>query len=104
MNLIVLFEPVIKRKINEALGGDVFYELGQPAVSFKLERQEHNLNGRTVCIFGIGYEAKYIAGEITLGEHHDQIEWVDIPTFKPEDYFTGGWLTGVNEYLSKVRT
>jgi ADP-ribose pyrophosphatase YjhB (NUDIX family) len=97
-------ESVIERKINEELGGEFSYVLGQPAVFFRVERQEHNLNVQTVRIFGVGYEAQYTAGEITLGEHHDQTEWVDVPTFKPEDYFTGGWLTGVNEYLSKVRT
>lgn len=97
-------ESVIERKTNEELGGNISYELGQAEVFFRVERQEHNLNGQTVRIFGVGYEAAYKGGEIVLGEHHDQMEWVDVSTFRPEDYFTGGWLVGVNEYIAKLRT
>lgn len=93
-------EAVIARKMDEELGGEVRYELGKPTVFFRVERVEHN-TGETVRIFAIGYEAKYLDGDIKLGEHHDQMEWVDVHTFKPEDYFTGGWLTGVQEYLGK---
>jgi len=49
----------------------------------------------------IGYEALYEGGEVKLGDHHDKYEWVDIKTFKPEDYFVDGWLEGVQEYLAK---
>jgi len=97
-------ESVIERKTNEELGDNISYELGRPEVFFRVERQEHNLNGQTVRIFGVGYEAEYKGGEIVLGEHHDQMEWVDVSTFRPEDYFTGGWLVGVNEYIAKLRT
>lgn len=97
-------ESVIKRKTHEELGGNISYELGQPEVFFRVERQEHNLNGQTVRIFGVGYEAEYMGGRIVLGVHHDQMEWVDLSTFRPEDYFTGGLLVGVNEYLAKLRT
>lgn len=95
-------EAVIERKIKEELGGQVVYELGEPSVFFRVERLEHNTQ-EMVRIFGIGYTATYMSGEISLGDHHDQMEWVDINTFVPEDYFTGGWLTGVQEYLAKVR-
>lgn len=37
-----------------------------------------------------------------LGDHHDTYEWVDIKTFKPEEYFVGGWLVGVKEYQAKA--
>ena len=97
-------ESVIERKINEELGEAATFELGSPAVFFKVERQEHDLNGQTVRIFGIGYNAQYKGGEIRLGEHHDKMEWVDIETFRPEDYFKGGWLAGVQEYIARLRT
>lgn len=96
-------ESVISRKINEELGSDVKYDLGEPQVFFRVERLEHNTQ-EMVRIFGIGYAATYLGGEVRLGDHHDQMEWVDINTFKPEEYFTGGWLTGVQEYLQKTRT
>lgn len=95
-------ESVIERKMGEELGGDVRYELGEPQVFFRVERLEHNTQG-IVRIFAVGYDAQYLGGEVRLGDHHDQMEWVDISTFKPEDYFAGGWLTGVQEYLNKIR-
>ena len=96
-------ESVIERKVREELGDQVSYVLGQPVVFFRVERHEHNLGGQIVRIFAVGYEAQYTGGEIALGEHHDQMEWVDVATCKPEEYFTGGWLVGVSEYLAKVR-
>lgn len=92
---------VIKRKINEELGSDFKYSYGDPTVFFRVERNEHCLDNKTVRIFGIGYDAMYEGGEIKLGEHHDTYEWVDVHTFNPEDYFVDGWLEGVKEYLAK---
>ena len=93
-------EAVIKRKISEELGDKVRYELGAPKTFFRVERMEAGLNKR-VRIFGLGYEAAYKGGEIKLWQHHDQMQWVDIRQFKPEDYFTTGWLEGVQDYLAK---
>ncbi len=94
-------ETVIERKIKEELGADVRYLLGQPSVFFRVERREAGLNGKLVRIFAIGYEAVYIDGEVKLGDHHDRLDWVDINTFKPEEYFKGGWENGIQDYLSK---
>lgn len=99
------FASVIARKMKEELGEDVRYEVTStaPEILFRVQRVEHSTQ-QTVRIFALGYEAKYLGGEIKLGDHHDQMEWVDVNNFKPEDYFTGGWLTGVQEYLkTKVR-
>ena len=97
-------ESVIKRKVKEELGKNVKYSLGAQKVFFRVKRHEHGLNGQEVKIFGIGYEANYLGGEISLGDHHDKMEWVDLSTFKPESYFSGGWLTGVQEYLTVKRS
>jgi len=94
-------ESVIQRKISEELGPDIKYKLGEPKVFFRHERKEQRL-GETVRIFAIGYEAQYLGGEVQLGDHHDKLEWVNVKTFKPEDYFTGGWLKGIKEYLELV--
>ncbi len=94
-------EKVIERKVQEELGNSLKYELGEPKIFFRVERAEHGLGGQIVRIFAVGYDAKYTSGEIKLGEHHDKMEWVDLKSFKPENYFTGGWLTGVKEYLGK---
>jgi ADP-ribose pyrophosphatase YjhB (NUDIX family) len=94
-------ESVIQRKVREELGDQIRYMLGVPQVFFRVERQEHDQDGQTVRIFGIGYAAKYEGGDIKMGKHHDQMEWVDVRSFNPADYFTGGWLDGVKEYLAK---
>ena len=92
-------ESVIERKVKEELGPDVKYELGEPKIFFRVERAEHGLGGQMVRIFAVGYEARLKSGKPRLGDHHDKMEWVDTGTFKPEDYFTGGWLVGVKDYL-----
>ncbi len=90
---------VLKRKMTEEVGESVEYELGKPVVFFRHERPEASKQGEMVRIFGVGYEGKFAAGEVALSELHTQSEWVDIATFQPEKYFTGGWLKGVQEYL-----
>lgn len=96
-------EKVIERKIREELGAEVTYTLGAPVVFFRHERIEETDNV-PVRIFGIGYEARFDGGEICLGEHHAEFTWVDIGTFDPESYFTGGWKVGVKAYLDKKRS
>lgn len=94
-------EAVIERKVREELGLAVQYELGDPKVFFRVEREEEGMNGQKVRIFAVGYEAKYKGGEVMLGKNHDQHEWVVVRSFEPEQYFKGGWLTGVQEYLAE---
>ncbi len=98
------FESVIARKMQEELGDAVRYEVTStaPEILFRVERLEHG-SQQMVRIFALGYTAKYLGGEIKLGDHHDQMEWVDVKTFNPEDYFTGGWLTGIQEYIAKQK-
>lgn len=95
-------ETVIERKIYEELGDSVQYTVGKPVVFFRVERKEHNLDNQLVRIFSVGYEAQFKGGKIKLGEHHNKMEWVDVYSFKPEQYFTGGWLEGVQDYLKTL--
>jgi len=94
------FEDIISRKMSEEVGENVKYEIGKPLVFFRHERIEASPGNPTVRIFAIGYSANWKAGEIKLSERHTEMTWVDIKTFKPEEYFKGGWLKGVQEYLN----
>lgn len=94
-------EAVLERKITEELGPNIHYRMGNPQVFFRVERTEHDETPHTVHIFGIGYEVFYEGGEIQLGEHHDQLEWVSVIDFEPQKYLTTGWLEGVEEYLKR---
>lgn len=92
-------ETVIDRKMNEELGDKVKYgSVTQNGVFFRVERLEHDLN-KKVRIFAIGYEAEYRGGNIVLGKHMDDYEWVDVTKFNPKEYFMGGWLEGVEDYI-----
>ena len=95
-------DEVIKRKISEELGDTMQYEIGKPVVFFRHERTEAS-SDQQVRIFAVGYEGKFLGGKIKLSELHTESQWVDIPTFKPKKYFTGGWLKGVQEYLKLKR-
>lgn len=96
----VPLEAVAARKVVEELGADFKYELERPAVFLRHEREEIMADGPREArrIFAVGYEAKYQGGEIRLGANHEKYEWVDLKSFKPEDYFTGGWLRGVQDF------
>ncbi len=98
-------ELVVKRKMEEELGTDLRYKLGEPAVFMRHERDELLPSGKKDKrrIFAIGYRAEYLGGEIRLGKHHEKYEWFSLDSFVPEEYFTGGWLQGVKEFQSKYK-
>lgn len=101
----VELKNVIARKMTEELGSEFKYELGKPVVFMRHEREEFLSDGKKELrrIFAIGYEAKYINGEIKLGVNHEKYEWVALKSFVPEDYFTGGWLEGVKQFKNLFR-
>jgi ADP-ribose pyrophosphatase YjhB (NUDIX family) len=93
-------EKIIERKMREELGEEISYIIGKPIVFMRHQRNEVDLDGQEVRIFAVGFEATLNSGEIKISDMHTKMEWVDIKTFKPEDYFTGGWLNGVEDYLA----
>jgi len=93
---------VVKRKISEELGSGISYEIGDPIVFMRHERNEILASGERQPrrIFAIGYEAIYKSGPIQIGRNHTEYKWVSLTDFKPEEFFTGGWLKGVKEYMA----
>ncbi|MBU0707086.1 NUDIX domain-containing protein [Patescibacteria group bacterium] len=98
-------EQVIERKINEELGDELDYRIDAPIVFMRHERLEVLSSGEKAerRIFAVGYKAEYLSGEVMLGKNHIEHQWVDIKNFIPENYFNGGWLKGVKEYIQKIR-
>jgi len=93
-------KDIIARKIYEEIGTDLQYEVSDfPEVLMRHERVEASPGNPTVRIFGLGYRAQWKSGEPKLSEAHTEMLWVDLNNFNPEEYFTGGWLKGVQEYL-----
>ena len=93
-------EAVLERKVREEISDAVEYKLGKPVVLMRHERNEILPSGEREKrrIFAVGYATKYMGGEIKMGKNHEKYEWVDIATFEPEKYFTGGWLKGIKEF------
>ncbi len=102
MDFDISLDDVVARKMKEELGEELKYNLGEPTVFMRHERNEFLPDGSRDLrrIFAVGYRAKYLGGEILLGTNHEKYEWVSKKDFNPEGYFTGGWLKGVKEYLS----
>jgi hypothetical protein len=94
------FIQVIKRKMSEELGDDIQYTIGKPIVFMRHERVEQTPSDKPIVrIFAIGYDGILQSGEIKLSELHTKMMWVSIDDFEPENYFKGGWLKGVREYM-----
>lgn len=96
----VSLEDIVRRKMKEEVGEGVTYVLGKPEVFMRHERVEQSPGNPTVHIFALGYRAQWVSGEVGLSHRHTELVWADPATFVPEDYFTGGWLAGVKEYVA----
>jgi hypothetical protein len=94
---------VLARKMHEELGDNVRYDVDPvPKVHFRHQRIEAE-TGEVVRIFALGYEARYCGGTPVMGAHMDRYEWVNINAFDPAQYLRGGWLKGIEEYISLAR-
>jgi hypothetical protein len=95
---------VIKRKMSEELGDKLEYSLSaRPEVLMRHERVEASPGNPIVRIFGIGYRAELIRGEPQMSDAHVEMKWVSTNDFTPENYFKGGWLKGVQDYINLRR-
>jgi 8-oxo-dGTP pyrophosphatase MutT (NUDIX family) len=97
----VNLDQVVLRKVSEELGNDVKIKFDRPSIFMRHKRDEVVGSSTEAKIFGLGYVASFESGEIKLSPAHAEMKWVDIETFKPEEYFTGGWLKGVQDYLKQ---
>lgn len=96
----VPLEDILEDKVVEELGSDLKYELGEIKTTFRVERKEAGRGGETVRIFAVGYEAKYLSGEIKLGDHHEKYEWINLKTADLNDYASpSGWITQLTDRL-----
>ncbi|MEN9390178.1 MAG: hypothetical protein RLZZ283_278 [Candidatus Parcubacteria bacterium] len=95
---------VIKRKMSEEIGAEAQYDVDAlPSILMRHERIEAVEGSPVARIFGLGYRARMTGGEVVLSDSHTEMLWVDPKNFKPEDYFTGGWLSGIQEYVAALQ-
>ena len=93
-------EDIVERKLREELGDAFSYTLMKPEIFMRHERVEDAPGNPTVRIFALGYRAQMTDGAITLSEHHTEHKWIDVSQYDPTADFNGGWLKGVQEYLT----
>jgi hypothetical protein len=86
--------------MNEELGTSVTYDLGKPEILMRHERTEAVPDSLKVRIFAIGYRAIYRGGDVHLASHHTEYRWVGKKDVEVALLFSGGWRTGVAEYIS----
>lgn len=87
-------EQCAVREVQEELGIEieVIDYLGSYASIYGDNR--HTLN--------LVFIARHTSGEIHIGQNHDEYRWVKVKDFKPETLFEGGWLKGLQQYLSQL--
>ena len=91
----------VSRKLREELGDDLKYSAPKPTGTFfQVARMEQ---GQEVRIFAIGYEAKYLDGEIKLSKVHDELKWVDVRDFEPLKLQNNDWMRGVEDYIKEIK-
>jgi len=96
-------EDVLRRKLHEELGTEVRCQIGGPAIIMRHERREAAPGLPIARIFALGYPTAFLSGEIRLSPQHLEYRWAALATLRPEDFFTGGWLAGVQDYLRLQR-
>lgn len=95
-------EKILERKMKEELGVAIKYEMSElPVLFMRHERNEAVEGSPLVRIFALGYKAELKSGQVELSPRHTEMLWAEKQNFKPEQYFAGGWLAGVKEYLEK---
>ncbi len=94
---------VLKRKLNEELGDDIQYEIGNLVTTFSVERNEAGIE-TNARIFAVGYEVNFISGNISLGKNHDHYAWVDVNDYNPNSNFKDGWEKGLESYLFNTKS
>lgn len=93
--IFLSFSQAIRRELTEELGSNFRYKLREsPLFLFP-----HYIEKDQQEALGIAFVAELIDGNITLSEEHDQMEWVNIRSYKPETHFTDYLFKAVEHFL-----
>jgi len=71
---------IIKREVEEELGKEIKYRLGDPAFQFRRYFESDNLH-----VFITIYEAEFLSGNIKLSAKHSRYQWIDPKKIKLEE-------------------
>lgn len=96
---------ILKREITEELGENLDVEIrstpvavGRHLIPARLSRA-----GKDVRVLMVFFEAYYQGGDFMMSSEHKGMEWLNLKTINPEEYFTSGILQGVRMFLASDR-
>lgn len=94
-------DQTIKREIFEEIGPVECTVDPKPvgAGIHVVPKRYHDL-GEDLYGFVVLYEGKFLGGEIRVNAEHVGYRWIDLKKIKPEEWFTGGLLAAVKNYLA----
>lgn len=100
--LDVPLEDILKREIQEELGGEFEYKNNGPAAIFRHQRPELSVTRKpSVNILMIGFELEYVSGEIILSEEHNEFRWVTLE--EAYELLPGGQKEGMDKYIKYLK-
>jgi len=91
---------VLKRELQEELGNNIKFTVGDIAFASKRRYTKNNKENRLIAIF---YEVNYISGEIKLSEEHDTYRWIDPQSIlnKPNKFMSEDEYANYKKYMQK---
>jgi 8-oxo-dGTP pyrophosphatase MutT (NUDIX family) len=95
----VPLSEIIKREVEEELGAEIKYKLGNPAFQFRRYFKDDDLH-----IFITVYEAEFLSGEIKLSSEHGHYEWMDLKNLELEkiNFFSEEEYSAFKNYLDGI--
>jgi 8-oxo-dGTP pyrophosphatase MutT (NUDIX family) len=93
------YAEIIAREIEEELGADIEYDFDPRPVGTGRTVYFSRHLGRENCTFMVMFRAKFKGGIIRISEEHCAYKWLDPAAESMSDYFTEGFLDGVEDYL-----
>ncbi len=70
---------IIKREVEEELGMEIQYKLGNPIFQFRRYFKDDDLH-----VFITVYEAEFLSGEIKLSSEHGRYQWMNLKNLELE--------------------
>lgn len=87
----------LNREMQEEMGSNFRYETNPNPI---IIHKHKVIEGNHPCII-IGYEGKYLSGEVEMSDEHDYLEWVNVKTYDPSTLFEDYMLDAVRKYLKE---
>lgn len=95
----VPLSEIIKREVEEELGTEIKYKLGNPVFQFRRYFKDDDLH-----VFVTVYEAEFLSGEIKLSSEHGRYQWMNLKNLELEkiSFFSKEEYSAFKNYLENA--